>query len=284
MPQGCANKQTMMMILLKMYSLCIFACIFSSASCRGGMKDRQPDTPDIREKQAVSQDSIWWDRPRFKERAGEREQMVEQSIARYPYFPVQDKKVLQAMRAVPRHKFVPPGQQSAAYQNYPLSIGHGQTISQPFIVAHMTELLEIKPGDRILEIGTGSGYQAAVLSELTPYVFTIEIVEELGRQAAALLHRLGYSTVEVRIGDGYDGWPEKAPFDGIIVTCAPEKVPEPLVSQLKPGGRIVIPLGSEWGTQVLVVLEKDEAGKMHITRQYEVRFVPMTGKAREEGK
>lgn len=227
------------------------------------------------------QDTLQWEKPRFSERQKERERMVVEDIAGYPYYPIKDEAVLEAMRQVPRHRFIPSYQQANAYKNYPLSIGYGQTISQPFIVAHMTQLLEIKPGDKILEIGTGSGYQAAVLSELTPYVYSIEIVPELGEKAAKLLKDLGYKTIKIRIGDGYDGWEEYAPFDGIIVTCAPSSIPEPLIRQLKPGGKIVIPVGSEFGVQNLVVIEKDMKGRIRENMQYPVRFVPMTGKAQD---
>lgn len=225
------------------------------------------------------QDTTEWYRPRFMERQDEREEMVLKDIAQSPYDPVTDKKVLEAMKEVPRHKFVPGYQLANAYRNHPLSIGSGQTISQPLIVAHMTELLEIEPGDRILEIGTGSGYQAAVLSELTPHIFTIEIIEKLGLRAKKVLNNLGYKTIKVKIGDGYFGWEEFAPYDGIIVTCAPEKIPSPLIEQLKPGGRIVIPVGKEGWIQNLVVVKKSENGKISEKKLYGVRFVPMTGKA-----
>jgi len=148
----------------------------------------------------------------------------------------------------------------------------------------MTELLEIKAGDKILEIGTGSGYQAAVLSELTPYVFSIEIIEKLGEQAIERFKELGYHTIRVKIGDGYEGWEEYAPFDGIIVTCAPEEIPPPLIRQLKPGGKIVIPLGAEDRVQNLIVVTKDENGNLKKQSQYPVRFVPMTGKAKKDKK
>lgn len=228
------------------------------------------------------QDTTEWDRPRFEERKDEREEMVTHDIAGSPYDPVTDRKVLDAMKKVPRHKFVPRYQRASAYGNYPLPIGNGQTISQPLIVAHMTELLEIEPGDSILEIGTGSGYQAAVLSELTPHVFTIEIIEKLGLKARETLENLGYKTVKVKIGDGYYGWEEYAPYDGIIVTCAPEDIPKPLIDQLNPGGRIVIPLGREGLIQNLVVVRKDKKGKIHKKELYGVRFVPMTGEADKE--
>ena len=224
------------------------------------------------------QDTTEWYRPRFLERQDEREEMVNKDIAQSPYDPVTDKKVLKAMKEVPRHKFVPGYQLANAYRNHPLSIGSGQTISQPLIVAHMTELLEIEPGDRILEIGTGSGYQAAVLSELTPYIFTIEIIEKLGLRAKKVLNNLGYKTIKVKIGDGYFGWEEFAPYDGIIVTCAPEEIPAPLIDQLRPGGRIVIPVGKEGWIQNLVVVKKSKNGKISEKKLYGVRFVPMTGK------
>ncbi len=222
-----------------------------------------------------------WSKPRFSERSEERKYMVETYIRNSVYDPVTDPQVLDAMKAIPRHLFIPSQYQTYAYENTPLSIGQGQTISQPIIVAHMTELLKIKPGYKILEVGTGSGYQAAVLSELTPYVYSIEIIEKLGLKAAKILKELGYNTIKVKIGDGYEGWAEYAPFEGIIVTCAPEKIPEPLIQQLKPGGRIVIPLGKVNQIQNLVVVEKDNNGKLKKKVQYPVRFVPMTGKARK---
>lgn len=256
--------------------------LYPGCDCSGGERKKKETSAVMKRKEqenVPTADSIWWKRPRFSDRREEREKMVRDALVNYPYHHIRDQRVLEAMRQVPRHKFVPPGLQAVAYQNYPLSIGYGQTISQPFIVAHMTELLKVEPGDKILEIGTGSGYQAAVLSELTPYVYTIEIIEELGKQAAQLLQRLGYETIRVKIGDGYEGWPEEAPYDGIIVTCAPDDIPPPLIEQLKPGGRIVIPLGDPWETQVLVLVEKDKKGNIRKNRQYEVRFVPMTGKA-----
>ena len=186
-------------------------------------------------------------------------------------------RVLAVMGQVPRHEFVPERQRAQAYDDHPLPIGYGQTISQPFIVAFMTEQLEPKPTDRVLEIGTGSGYQAAVLSELVARVYTIEIVDGLATRAAADLKRLGYTNVQVRAGDGYKGWPEAAPFDAIMVTCAPERVPQPLVEQLKDGGRIIIPVGLLWN-QELVLLRK-RGGKLEQHAVLPVRFVPMTGKA-----
>jgi len=184
--------------------------------------------------------------------------------------------VMAAMRKVPRHRFVPAAQQGSAYANRPLQIGEGQTISQPYIVALMTDLLDPKPGDTVLEIGTGSGYQAAVLGELVARVYTIEIIAPLGKRAAQLLGELGYLNVSVRIGDGYKGWPEAAPFDSIIVTAAAAEPPKPLLTQLKNGGRMVIPLGVPGGVQELVLIEKAPDGSVSTRRTLPVRFVPFT--------
>lgn len=188
-------------------------------------------------------------------------------------------RVLEAMRTVPRHEFVLRAQRSVAYEDRPLPIGYGQTISQPYIVAFMTEKLDPQPSDRVLEIGTGSGYQAAILSRLVQEVYTIEIVEPLAIRARTDLERLGYTNVHVRAGDGYEGWPEHAPFDDIIVTCAPESVPRPLIDQLKEGGQMIIPVGPLWN-QELILLEKEE-GQLRKRSVLPVRFVPMTGKAEE---
>jgi protein-L-isoaspartate(D-aspartate) O-methyltransferase len=183
--------------------------------------------------------------------------------------------VMAAMGKVPRHRFVPFPQQIFAYDNHPLPIGEGQTISQPYIVALMTDLLDPKPGDTVLEVGTGSGYQAAVLAELVAKVYTIEIVEPLGKRAKLLLGELGYRNVEVRIGDGYNGWLEAAPFDSIIVTAAPGEIPKPLVDQLKPGGRMVIPVGGSSDVQQLLLVEKHSDGRTTTRRTLPVRFVPL---------
>ncbi|MCF7688373.1 MAG: protein-L-isoaspartate(D-aspartate) O-methyltransferase [Cephaloticoccus sp.] len=191
---------------------------------------------------------------------------------------ITDPRVLAAMRSVPRHEFVPAGERLEAYDDHPLPIGHGQTISQPYIVACMTELLHPLPTDRVLEIGTGSGYQAALLSQLVTEVYTIEIVAPLAVRAQRDLQRLGYANVHVRTGDGYLGWPEAAPFDAIIVTCAPESVPQPLIDQLKDGGRMIIPLGPTGGVQSLVLLHKN-GPQLKRTAVFNVRFVPMTGRA-----
>lgn len=188
-----------------------------------------------------------------------------------------DAAVLDALGRVPRHEFVPTAQRARAYANRPLPIGHGQTISQPFIVALMTQLLELKGNENVLEIGTGSGYQAAVLAELVPRVHSIEIIAPLAREGAARLKRLGYGNVEVKIGDGYFGWPEKGPFDAIIVTAAAGHVPPPLVEQLKPGGRMVIPVGAPFHTQELVLLSKGKDGRIAMKEILPVAFVPLTG-------
>jgi protein-L-isoaspartate(D-aspartate) O-methyltransferase len=184
--------------------------------------------------------------------------------------------VMAAIMKVPRHRFVLPGQEAFAYDNRPLPIGEGQTISQPYIVALMTDLLDPKPGHVVLEVGTGSGYQAAVLAELVRHVYTIEVVEPLGRRASQLLADLGYRNVTVRVGDGYNGWPEHAPFDSIIVTAAAPEVPQPLLDQLKPGGRLVIPVGGTGDVQQLLVIDKQEDGSTTTRRALPVRFVPLT--------
>lgn len=185
-------------------------------------------------------------------------------------------RVMAAMARVPRERFVPASYGALSYANRPLPIGHGQTISQPYIVALMSELLELEPGDSVLEIGTGSGYQAAVLAELARRVYTIEIIEPVGRRAAALLQDLGYSNVVTRIGDGYQGWPEHAPFDAIIVTAAAPAVPPALLAQLKPGARMVIPVGAEGEVQFLHVMTKQLDGSVESQRSLPVRFVPLT--------
>jgi protein-L-isoaspartate(D-aspartate) O-methyltransferase len=183
---------------------------------------------------------------------------------------------LAVLGKVPRHEFVPDEQKRYAYEDRPLSIGARQTISQPYIVALMTDLADVTKTDVVLEIGTGSGYQAAVLSELAGRVYTIEIVEKLGRRAAKTLERLGYDNVTARIGDGYAGWPDQAPFDAILVTAAPEQVPQPLIEQLAVGGRMVIPVGAEYTVQTLQVLTKEDNGQVSTSNVIEVRFVPLT--------
>lgn len=187
-----------------------------------------------------------------------------------------DPRVIDAIATVPRHEFVPAELRDQAYENIPLPIGEGQTISEPYVVALMTDLAQVGPEDVVLEVGTGSGYQAAVLARLARHVYTIEILEPLGLRASAVLERLGYENVSVKIGDGYRGWPEHAPFDAIVVTAAPEAVPPPLEEQLRVGGRLVIPVGEEGGVQSLEVLEKRDNGEMSIRSVLPVRFVPLT--------
>jgi protein-L-isoaspartate(D-aspartate) O-methyltransferase len=206
--------------------------------------------------------------------AAERQKMVEQQLKPRG---VRDERVLAAMAKVPREEFVPESLRAQAYADNALPIGHDQTISQPFIVAFMTEQLHPKPIDRVLEIGTGSGYQAAILAELVEDVYTIEIVEPLAKGASARLARLGYNNAHVKVGDGFGGWPEVAPFDSIIVTCAPDKVPLPLTQQLKDGGRMIIPVGAGIDQQ-LYLLEKKN-GELAQTAILPVRFVQMTGEA-----
>ena len=197
---------------------------------------------------------------------------------------ISSQRVLEAMRAVPRHLFVPANMQREAYANRPLPIGYGQTISQPFIVAKMTEMLDPKPSDKILEIGTGSGYQAAVLTKFTPEVYTIEIVEPLHRESAPKLQRFGLGKEKVIAGDGYFGLEKAAPFDKIIVTAAADHIPPPLIQQLKPGGRMVIPIGPVHATQRLVAVEKDASGKVRSRAVLPVKFVPLTGGPAKEKK
>lgn len=189
---------------------------------------------------------------------------------------VEDQKVLDAMLKVERHLFVPAASRSEAYGDYPLPIGHGQTISQPYIVAFMTETLRLTGDEKVLEVGTGSGYQAAVLGEVCDSVFTIEIIEPLGEKAARLLNELGYDNVFVKVGDGYKGWPEHAPFDAIIVTCSPTHVPEPLQEQLAEGGHMIIPVGEKYYQELVLLKKKD--GKLIRHEVLPVRFVPMIDK------
>lgn len=189
-----------------------------------------------------------------------------------------DERVMQVIGAVPRHEFVPQSKKPHAYENRPLAIGYGQTISQPYIVALMTDLLQVEQNDRILEVGTGSGYQAVILAELVEQVHTIEIIKDLGALAKQRLQRLGYSNIQVRVGDGYYGLEESAPFDAIVVTAASSHIPPPLIKQLKPGGRMVIPVGGHFQVQQLMLIEKTLEGKIKTRQILPVRFVPLTGK------
>jgi protein-L-isoaspartate(D-aspartate) O-methyltransferase len=209
-----------------------------------------------------------------------RVRMVREQLTR-PGRDITDARVLKAMQSVPRHEFVPEAERPRAYDDRALPIGYGQTISQPYIVAFMTEQLAPQPTDRVLEIGTGSGYQAAVLAQLVSEVFTVEIIEPLAKRATAELHRLGCTNVFVRTGDGYQGWLEAAPFDTIIVACAPEHVPQPLAAQLKDGGQMIIPIGPP-DDQQLILLRK-RGGRLEQTAVLSVRFVPMTGQVQSRG-
>ena len=227
----------------------------------------------------VYADTLEWERPRFDQRQNERHEMVEQGIKARG---ITDKKVLDAMRNVPRHFFVPKNYQEHAYENRPLPIGHNQTISQPLIVAYMTDLLDLEAGEKVLEIGTGSGYQAAVLSELTPHIYTIEIIKPLADQAIKRFEILGYDTITTKVGDGYKGWPEHAPFDKIILTAAPEQIPQPLINQLAPEGMLVAPVGSVDDNQVLTKITKTKDGEIKREQKMPVRFVPMTGESQKQ--
>jgi protein-L-isoaspartate(D-aspartate) O-methyltransferase len=213
--------------------------------------------------------------PAFGERSEERERMVAVYIQGEG---VRDPNVLRAMRTVPRHAFVLPSDLRRAYGDYPLSIGLNQTISQPYIVAYMTEALQLRPDCKVLEVGAGSGYQAAVCAEIVQEVYTIEILEQLAKSAKDRLQKLGYKNVFVKAGDGYFGWKEKGPFDAIIVTCAAGMIPPPLIEQLKPNGRMILPLGSPYGFQSLVLVTKDNKGQPRSKRLLPVRFVPMVGR------
>ena len=241
---------------------------------RGAVADDQDPKTD-------TENSSTWKPPvpsASNERVDERLRMVETQIARPRdgHTRIKNESVLAAMRAVPRHKFLPFGRRSRAYGDSPLPIGHGQTISQPFIVALMTELLSLTPESKVLEIGTGSGYQAAVLAHLTPHVYTVELIKPLAIRAKQTLQQQGYADVKCRQGDGYFGWEEHAPFDAVIVTCAAGHLPPPLWEQLKPGGQIVVPIGGPHEVQRLVLITKTPEGKRRSETITYVRFVPLT--------
>lgn len=247
--------------------LMIFAILFTAMPSAA---DSSGCMPEEKSKTAASEEA--WSPPVFEERQAERDKMVRQIRA----YGLQDPEVLAAMAAVPRHEFVPEARRRRAYDDTPLPISYGQTISQPFIVAEMTRLLRLNRESKVLEVGTGSGYQAAVLACFTPHVYTVEIIEPLAKAAATRLQRLGYTRAQVRHGDGYYGWSAQAPFDGIVVTAAAGEIPPPLVKQLKSGGRMVIPVGSVFGTQSLMLVEKDEKSQVRTTSLMAVRFVPLT--------
>jgi len=252
--------------------------IFASENERA---DANKTPADVNEQRAGEDEKVGrpdHNHPAFAERVDERKRMVATQIRARD---IKDPNVLRAMLAVPRHAFIPRDRQRYAYDDYPLPIGQGQTISQPYIVAFMTEALKLRPNSKVLEIGTGSGYQAAVCAEIARQVYTIEIVEALAKSAKEQLKKLGYPNVFVKAGDGFFGWPEKAPFDAIIGTAAARRIPEPLLEQLKPGGRMIIPTGSPYGFQYLELVKKDKDGKIKKSRVMPVRFVPMTGEVQK---
>ncbi len=237
------------------------------AANHGGCSTSSTITSDASIQKPARADASWF--------AQQRERMVADQLRARD---IKDERVLAAMLKVPRHEFVPAGIIGSAYDDTALPLALGQTISQPYIVAYMTQALHLQGTERVLEIGTGSGYQAAVLAELVPEVYTVEIIDELSKRAQATLDALGYRTIRFRAGDGYVGWPEFAPFDCIVVTAAPDHVPQPLIDQLKPGGRMIIPVGHF--EQDLVLIEKGPSGTTRRST-IPVRFVPMTGKARQ---
>ncbi len=247
----------------------------SAAIVLAGQKDPPPRTAPDQEAPAGRQPP---DPPAAKEHAGERARMVRDQIShpRDGRRRITDEQVIEAMKAAPRHVFVPQARRGSAYLDTPLPIGYGQTISQPYIVALMSELLEIDEDDKVLEIGTGSGYQAAVLAHLTPNVYTVEIIEPLAERAEKALRSQRYDSVRCRRADGYDGWAEHGPFDAVIVTCAAGHLPPPLWEQLAPGGRIVIPVGGPYDVQRLIVVNKEPDGSRRSRTITQVRFVPMT--------
>lgn len=247
----------------------IFALAIFGASCRDEEDDTQPPPAEAQQQAEPSAEGP---------RSEERRDMVHRIVVRYG---LQSDAVISAMEQTRRHLFIPEKHRDMAYRDMPVPIGHGQTISAPSIVALMTELLQPDSDDIVLEVGTGSGYQAAVLARLVRHVYTIEIVEDLAKTAKKRLKKLGYQNVTVKAGDGYKGWPEHAPFDGIIVTCAPTDVPDPLVQQLAEGGRMVIPVGEQWKAQQLYVLTRAD-GKLVKEAVLPVMFVPMTGEAQHQ--
>ena len=221
----------------------------------------------------TSEPNYAWHRPRSTERLDERRKMVRQMKTLYGF---DNPRILKAIENVPRHWFVPANVLSLAYADRPLPIGYDQTISQPYIVAYMTSQLNLDPNAKVLEIGTGSGYQAAVLAELTPHVYTIEIVKPLAERAQQAFKKHGYKTIKAKHGDGYLGWPEFAPFDAVIVTCAPDHIPQPLLDQLKPGGQMCIPVGGVYQIQYLTLVTKQKDGRLQKQSRMPVRFVPLT--------
>ncbi len=249
------------------------ASMLAAAGCSPGIENGDRAGPSSASVPAA-RPSEGWTPPAAAGRQRERDEMV-RIIRSYG---LTDEAVLRVMAAVPRHEFVPPAQEASAYEDHPLPIGHGQTISQPYIVAEMTSRLKLKAGDKVLEVGTGSGYQAAVLAHLTTHVYTIEIIKPLAEAAAARLKRLGYTVVDARCGDGFVGWSEEAPFDAVMVTFAVDAIPPPLLEQLKGGGRMIVPVADASGTEWLTLVQKDAAGQVRTQRLIPVRFVPLLRK------
>jgi protein-L-isoaspartate(D-aspartate) O-methyltransferase len=262
--------------------LCVLFAVPVCCSKESTQTEVKPVPNHVQDSSPTTPTQVLWNPPRFKEMQKERDIMVNTQMSGLFRDEVKDEKVLNAIRHVPRHLFVPRNLINNAHEDNPLPIGYGQTISQPYIVAYMTEKLELKPTDKMLEIGTGSGYQAAVLSELTPYVYTIEIIKPLAEQAAERFTSLGYKTIQCKKDDGYYGWKEFAPFDAIIVTAAAGHIPQPLIEQLAPGGRMIIPVGGPYEVQNLVVVTKSRDGSLKTRTLIPVRFVPLTGKIEEE--
>ena len=257
-----------------------FGCAEKYGNANEEQERSGPEEQSSEEGESKTQETVRPQRghPAFRERVEERRQMVRGQIEMRA---VEDANVLRVMRTVPRHVFVPEAQRRHAYEDRPLYIGHGQTISQPYIVAFMTEALKLDPNSVVLEIGTGSGYQAAVCAEVAKEVYTIEIVEALATSAAGLLRELGYSNVHVKAGDGYYGWPQKGPFDAIIGTAAAEEIPPLLIEQLSKGGRMILPVRGELGFQYLILVTKDEQGQLRRKNVMPVLFVPMTGRIQQ---
>ncbi len=259
----------------------IFGPAFASENHKSQTNQTQADSNQPSQDKPTSENNTprpEHNHPAFAERSKERQRMVAGQIQARR---IHNSKVLAALRTVPRHAFVRKSDQRRAYSDQPLPIGLGQTISQPYIVAYMTDKLKLTPDSNVLEIGTGSGYQAAVCAEIAKKVYTIEIIPQLARSAKKRLKTLGYSNVTVKAADGYFGWAEKAPFDSIIVTAVAGLVPPPLIDQLKPGGRMILPLGSPYGVQTLVLITKDSKGKVRSRSFLPVRFVPMVGRVME---
>jgi len=269
------RKRKIEMRLPLLLLLVLFAAVFASqnkvrAATDANAQSRQKPEAPVEKKVPRPEHG----HPAFNERSKERARMVARQIRARG---IRDPNVLASLRSVPRHAFVRQNDLRRAYSDRPLPIGLGQTISQPYIVAYMTEALKLRPGFKVLEVGTGSGYQAAVCAELVKEVYTIEIIEQLAKSAKKRLRKLGYRNVSTKADDGYFGWKQKAPFDAIIVTAAAGFVPPPLIQQLKPGGKMILPLGSPFGAQTLVLIRKDDKGDVRSRELLPVRFVPMVG-------